>query len=82
MSSDTFYHDDFDQYKIWAEYGVLAVEMEAAGLYTIAAKHGVLALTVLTVSDHLVTREETTSEERQTSFGAMIEVALDAALGL
>lgn len=82
MSSDTFYHDDFDQYKLWAQYGVLAVEMEAAGLYTLAAKHGVRALTILTVSDHLVTREETTAEERQLTFNGMIEVALDAALGV
>ncbi|GGM08373.1 purine-nucleoside phosphorylase [Deinococcus aerophilus] len=82
MSSDTFYHDDFDQYKIWADYGVLAVEMEAAGLYTLAAKHGVRALTVLTISDHLVTREETTAEERQQTFDQMIEVALDAALNI
>ncbi|WP_412029288.1 purine-nucleoside phosphorylase [Deinococcus yunweiensis] len=82
MSSDTFYHDEFDQYRIWADYGVLAVEMEAAGLYTLAAKHGVKALTVLTISDHLVTREETTAEERQVTFNAMIEIALDAALGL
>lgn len=82
MSSDTFYHDDFEQYRLWAQYGVLAVEMEAAGLYTLAAKHGVRALTVLTVSDHLVTREETTAEERQTTFNGMIEVALDAALNV
>lgn len=82
MSSDTFYHDDFDQYKIWADFGVLAVEMEAAGLYTVAAKHGVRALTILTVSDHLITKEETTSEERQLTFNGMIEVALSAALGL
>lgn len=82
MSSDTFYHDDFDQYKIWADYGVLAVEMEAAGLYTLAAKHHVNALCILTISDHLITREETTAEERQLTFNGMIEVALDAALGL
>lgn len=82
MSSDTFYHDDFDQYKIWAQYGVLAVEMEAAGLYTLAAKYGVKALCILTISDHLITREETTAEERQLTFNGMIEVALDAALGL
>lgn len=80
MSSDTFYHDDFDQYKIWADYGVLAVEMEAAGLYTVAAKHGARALCILTVSDHLVNKEETTAEERQTTFNQMIEVALEAAL--
>ncbi|GHF29719.1 purine-nucleoside phosphorylase [Deinococcus metalli] len=82
MSSDTFYHDDFEQYRLWAQYGVLAVEMEAAGLYTLAAKYGVRALTILTISDHLVTREETTAEERQSTFHAMIEIALDAALGL
>ncbi|MFK7602996.1 purine-nucleoside phosphorylase [Deinococcus sp. SM5_A1] len=82
MSSDTFYHDDFDQYKIWADYGILAVEMEAAGLYTLAAKHGVKALTILTISDHLVTHEVTTFEERQQTFDQMIEVALDAALDL
>lgn len=82
MSSDTFYHDDYDQYKIWKDYGVLAVEMEAAGLYTLAAKYGVRALTILTVSDHVVTHEATTSEERQLTFNGMIEVALDAALSL
>lgn len=82
ISSDTFYHDDYDQYKIWKDYGVLAVEMEAAGLYTLAAKYGVRALTILTVSDHVVTHEATTSEERQLTFNGMIEVALDAALSL
>lgn len=80
MSSDTFYHDDFDQYKIWADFGILAVEMEAAGIYTVAAKHGVRALCIMTVSDHLVTGQQTSSEERQQSFNEMIEIALDAAL--
>ena len=82
ISSDTFYHDDYDQYKIWKDFGVLAVEMEAAGLYTTAAKHGVKALTILTVSDHLITHEVTTAEERQLTFNGMIEVALDAALNI
>ncbi len=82
MSSDTFYTDDPQEFKRWADYGVLAVEMEAAGLYTLAAKYGVRALTVLTISDHLVTHEVTTAEERQLSFNSMIEVALDAALNL
>ena len=82
ISSDTFYHDDYDQYKIWKDFGVLAVEMEAAGLYTTAAKHGVKALTILTVSDHLITHEVTTAEERQLTFNGMIEVALDAALNV
>ena len=80
LSSDTFYHDDPEEFRIWPRFGVLAVEMEAAGLYTLAAKHGARALTVLTVSDHLITREETSAEERQTSFNGMIEVALEAAL--
>lgn len=80
LTSDQFYEDDFDSYKSWADYGVLAVEMETAGLYTIAAKFKVRALSVLTVSDSLVTGESTTSAERQTSFRKMIEIAL-AALG-
>ena len=76
LTSDQFYEDDFDGYKRWAEYGVLAVEMETAGLYTIAAKFNVNALSILTVSDSLVTGDSTTSEERQTSFRNMIELAL------
>jgi purine-nucleoside phosphorylase len=58
---------------------VLAVEMEASALYTLAAKHGARALAVCTVSDHIVTGEETTAQERQETFGAMVEVALSAA---
>ena len=77
FSSDTFYNDDPDSWKTWAKYGCLAVEMEAAALYTIAAEYGVDALALLTVSDHLLTGEETTSQERQTTFTKMIQVALD-----
>lgn len=77
FSSDTFYHDNPDDWKHWAKFGCLAVEMEAAALYTLAAKYAVDALTILTVSDHLVTGEITTAEERQTTFTNMIEVALD-----
>jgi purine-nucleoside phosphorylase len=62
------------------DYGVLAVEMEAAALYTLAAKHGARALAICTVSDHIVTGEETTSQEREQTFGRMVEVALTAAL--
>jgi purine-nucleoside phosphorylase len=80
LSTDTFYDDDPDAWKLWARYGVLAVEMEAAGLYTAAAKYGVQALTILTVSDQLVTGEQTTSEERQKTFTQMMEVALEAAV--
>lgn len=81
FSSDTFYTDDPKEYARWAHFGVLAVEMEAAGLYTLAAKYGVKALCILTVSDHLITKEETSAEERQLTFNQMIEVALDAATG-
>jgi purine-nucleoside phosphorylase len=79
LTTDTFYSDDPNSWKHWANYGVLAVEMETAALYTLAAKFKVNALSILTVSDSLVTREETTSEERQKTFNQMIEVALELA---
>ena len=63
------------------KYGVLAVEMEASGLYTLAAKYGRKALAICTVSDHIVTGEETTSQEREQTFGEMVDIALTAALG-
>jgi purine-nucleoside phosphorylase len=80
VSSDSFYTEAPDQWKLWARFGVIGVEMEAAELYTLAAKFGAEALAVLTVSDHLVTHEETTSAEREKTFGAMIEVGLAALL--
>ncbi|MCK8479503.1 purine-nucleoside phosphorylase [Psychroserpens algicola] len=76
LSSDEFYQDDFDEYKKWAEFGVLCVEMETAGLYTIAAKHNVSALSILTISDSLVTNEHTSADERESTFSTMIEIAL------
>ncbi len=79
LSSDTFYDEDPEEWKLWAKYGVLAVEMETTGLYTLAAKYGVNALTILTVSDSLVTGQATTSEEREKTFKDMIEIALDVA---
>ena len=79
LTSDTFYHDDPNSWKKWAAFGVLAVEMETTGLYTLASKYGVHALTILTVSDSLVTGEETTSEERQKTFTDMMEIALELA---
>ncbi len=82
LSSDTFYGDKEDAYKIWADFGVLAVEMEAAALYTIAAKFEVDALGIMTVSDHLVTGELTTAEERQNTFTNMIEIALETIYSL
>ena len=76
-SSDAFY-DENEYWKLWAKYGVLGLEMEAAELYTLAAKFNRKALAILTVSDHLVTHELTTAEERQTTFTNMMKIALDA----
>lgn len=79
LSSDEFYADDFNDFKKWADYGVLCVEMETNGLYTVAAKHNINALSILTISDSLVTKERTTSEEREQTFKEMIEIALELA---
>lgn len=78
-SSDIFYDDNPDSWKQWAKMGLLAVEMEAAALYLNAARAGVDALCILTVSDSLVTHEATTAEERQTTFTQMMEIALELA---
>ncbi|WP_110931318.1 purine-nucleoside phosphorylase [Paenibacillus bouchesdurhonensis] len=82
FTSDVFYRDDKTVVQKLMDYGVLGVEMETTALYTIAAKFGVNALTILTVSDHLLTGEETTAEERQTTFHDMMEVALETAISL
>ena len=79
FASDTFYTDDPDWWKKWAEYGVLVVEMETAGLYTLAAKFNIQALSILTVSDSLVTGEEATAKEREQSYTQMAEIALEIA---
>ncbi|RZS99675.1 purine-nucleoside phosphorylase [Aquimarina brevivitae] len=76
LSADEFYEDDPLSYQKWAEFGVLCVEMETAGLYTVAAKHNVKALSILTISDSLVSGEKTTAEERETTFSTMVEIAL------
>ncbi len=80
LSSDIFYHADKEAYKRWAKLDILAVEMESYALYVNAALLGKKALTILTVSDNLVTNEKTTSEERQVSFKQMMELALDVAI--
>ncbi|MFN6951707.1 MAG: purine-nucleoside phosphorylase [Albidovulum sp.] len=80
-SSDAFYDERPDLTEALARHGVLAVEMEAAELYTVAARHGARALAVLTISDHLLTHEALPSEDRERSFGDMVEIALQAALG-
>lgn len=81
LASDTFYNDNYgtDPYRKWSDFGVLVVEMESAALYTLAAKYGRQALTLLTVSDSLVTGEKCSAEERQTSFTQMMEIALEIA---
>jgi purine-nucleoside phosphorylase len=80
-SSDSFYPARPELAARMVEYGVLAVEMEASALYTLAAKYDRRALTICTVSDHIVTGEETTAKEREQTFGAMVEIALEAGLG-
>ena len=82
LSSDRFYGDDTEASSKWSKMGVLAVEMEAAALYMNAARAGKKALAICTVSDHLLTGESTSAEERQTSFTAMMELALDTALDM
>lgn len=78
-SSDAFYHPQPGTNEILAAHRVLAVEMETSALYTLAAEFDRKALSVLTVSDHLLTKEQTTAAERQTSFTQMVELALDTA---
>lgn len=82
LSSDSFYGEDPDTWKLWAKYGVLAVEMEAAALYTLAARFGVEALAILTVSDDLVTGKATSSEDREKTFTDMMTLALETAVRL
>jgi purine-nucleoside phosphorylase len=79
FTEDVFYND-YAEHEKWAQYGILGLEMESAALYTLAAKYGRQALSILTVSDHLLTGEVTTAEERQTTFNDMIVVALEAAI--
>lgn len=80
LTSDEFYNDDPTYFKKWAEFGVLAVEMETAALYTLASKYKVKALSILTISDSLVSPEITSSEEREKTFNEMIELALETAV--
>lgn len=80
-SADLFYDPRApESFETMNRMGVLAVEMEAAGIYGVAAEHGVRALTVLTVSDHIRTGEQTTSDERQTTFDDMVDIALEGLL--
>ncbi|MDR1446107.1 MAG: purine-nucleoside phosphorylase [Treponema sp.] len=80
VSSDMFYTEDPEEWKLWARYGCLALEMECAELYTLAAKYGREALCITTISDSLISHEVTTTEERQKTFTNMMEVALETAI--
>lgn len=77
LSADRFYNEEIDNVKL-VDYGVMAVEMEMAALYMLAAKYNRRALGILSISDHLVTGEATTAQERETGLGQMIELALDS----
>jgi purine-nucleoside phosphorylase len=81
LSSDSFYHPRPELTQRMAEHGVIAVEMEASALYTLAAKHRRRALAICTVSDHIVTGAETTAAERQETFTHMVHIALEALPG-
>lgn len=76
LTSDIFYADEFESFQLWSKFGVLCVEMETSGLYTLAAQHQVNALSILTISDSLVTGEKVDSAERETTFREMVEIAL------
>ncbi len=82
LSSDNFYDDDPEIWKLWARFGVLAIEMEASMLYTLAAKMGVKALAICTVSDSIVNQTLLSAEEREKSFDEMITLALETAAEL
>jgi len=78
FTSDKFYDDKLlEKIQLLSDYGILAVDMETAELYTLAARFNVQALTIMTVSDSLITHEKTSAEERQTSFDSMIKIALE-----
>ena len=80
LSSDTFYSDDPDDWKLWARYGVLAVEMETSVLYTLTAGHHVQGLSVLMVRDSLITMKTVTAQQRGKGYATMMETALEVAI--
>ncbi|MDQ7825744.1 MAG: purine-nucleoside phosphorylase [Candidatus Eremiobacteraeota bacterium] len=77
MSTDTFYNQDKDFYEVWRKHGILAYEMESSALFTLAARYGAKSLTILTVSDSILSGEEMTAEERERTLATMCEVALN-----
>ena len=80
FSADLFYTPDPQMFDVMEKYGILGVEMEAAGIYGVAAEFGAKALTICTVSDHIRTGENLPAEERQTTFNEMITIALESVL--
>lgn len=80
FSADLFYSPDPTMFDVMEKYGVLGVEMEAAGLYGVAAEFGAQALCICTVSDHIRTHEQLAAELRQTTFNQMVEIALESVL--
>lgn len=82
LSTDVFYNSDPGSTERWASMGILCVEMETAALYMNAAKAGKKALSILTVSDHMITGETTTAEQRRSSFTEMIHIALETSVSL
>ena len=77
LSADEFYDFDPDSYEIWSQFGVLCVEMETAGLYTLAAQYGVKALAIMSIADHLLTKERIGTEAREQGFEEMVRIALN-----
>ena len=80
FSADLFYSPDPDMFSVMKKYGIVGVEMEAAGIYGVAVEFGARALTICTVSDHILRGEQTSSQERQSTFNEMIRIALEAIL--
>ena len=80
FSADLFYTPDPSMFDVMDKYGILGVEMEAAGIYGVAAEYGAKALAICTVSDHIKSGEQTTAEERQNTFNDMMKIALDSVL--
>ncbi|MCC5518236.1 purine-nucleoside phosphorylase [Vibrio splendidus] len=80
FTGDLYYDPDEDLIPALERFGVLGIDMEVAGLYGLAQQFGIESLAILTVSDHCITGEETTAEERQLSFNNMIEIALETAI--
>ncbi len=82
LSSDLFYNEDKNWWKIWANNGILGVEMETSALYSLAARYGVRALSILTVSDNIVASQVASQEQREKGFPLMAKIALQVAQSL